>query len=463
MTRAGLDPYVPDQEKPWNYQRAAHLLRRTQMGAPRTKVLEILALTPSQAVNTLISETLSLPDIEYPEIGPDDNVPTLITNRWIASLLNSGLKDKMALFWSNILVASLNGYNGNDYYFDYLSLLRTHALGNYKTFVTELGLNTAMIQYLDMDGSHKDGPNENYARELMELFTMSPVNKNGEPNYTEADIQEIARAFTGWRRVNGVVDFYPGRFDNGEKTVFGQAGNWGYHDILDILFEERTAEIADYICRRIYQFFVYEEADQEVVDGLALTFMQSNFEVIPVLQQLFTSEHFYEEDFMGSKIKSPTEVVLGFMNESDRKLTIENEENQLGLTRRRIQNLGQYLGAPPTVFGWPENDAWVSVQTLPGRWDTSNSQVYSNANFPDYDPIPLVRSVENHNDPYILVDELVKTFLAVPITDFTNEELAEILLDGIPYYEWSIDIAEAIPRIEGFIVFLTSLPEFQLT
>ena len=462
MKGIGLEPYVPNSDMPWNYQRAAHLLRRAQMGAPRQKVLELLALTPVQAVNLLISETLSQPSFEYPAIDEEDNNPEYrINERWVSFLLRSGMREKMALFWSNLLIASLNGYD-KEYYFDYLSLLRTHALGNYKTLVSELGLNTAMIEYLDMDGSHKDGPNENYARELLELFTMSPLNKDGGSNYSENDIQEIARAFTGWRREGGTVNFYPARFDDGDKTVFGQTGNFGYSEIIDIIFSERTAEIADYICRKIYEFFVYEAADQSVVDDLALTFIQSNFEVIPVLQQLFTSKHFYESNRIGAKIKSPTESVLGLMNEIDRSISAGEDVEQLKTTREHIQYLGQPLGMPPDVFGWPENDAWISVQTLPSRWDTSTGIVYNNDGFPDYDPIPFVRSIENHDDPYVLVDELVQTVLAVPPNEYTNLQLTEILLDGIPDYEWSIEIDEATTRIQAFIVFLTSLPEYQL-
>ena len=433
------------------------------MGAPRQKVLQLLSLSPAQAVNQLIGETLSQPEFQYPEMDPEENNPDYrINERWIGFLLSAGMREKVTLFWSNLLIASLNGYN-DDYYFDYLSLLRAHAIGNYKTLVTELGLNTAMIEYLDMDGSHKDGPNENYARELLELFTMSPLNKNGEPNYSEGDIQEIARAFTGWRRISGVVGFYPGRFDNTDKTVFGQTGNWGYNEIIDIIFSERTAEIADYICRKMYEFFVYETADQSVVDDMALTFIQSNFEVIPVLQELFTSEHFYDSNIMGAKIKSPTESVLGLMNEIDRGITAGDEAEQLDTTRNRIRYLGQPLGMPPDVFGWPENDAWISVQSLPSRWDTSTGIIYSNDGFPDYDPIPFIRTIENHDDPYVLVDELVNTVLAVAPGEYTNEELTEILLDGIPYYEWSIEIDEAATRVQSFIAFLTSLPEYQLT
>lgn len=462
MKGNGLEPYVPGPDMPWNYQRASHLLRRSQMGAPRQKVVELLSLTPMQAVNLLISETLSQPQFEYPEMDPEEDNPEYrINERWVSFLLRSGMREKMALFWSNLLIASLNGYD-NDYYFDYLSLLREHAMGNYKTLVSKLGLNTAMIEYLDMDGSHKDGPNENYARELLELFTMSPLNKDGQPNYSEGDIQEIARAFTGWRRESGVVNFYAARFDDGEKTVFGQTGNWGYDEVIDIIFSERTAEIADYICRKIYEFFVYETADQSVVDDMALTFIQSNFEIIPVLQQLFTSKHFYETNLIGAKIKSPAESVLGLMNEIDRGLSAGENPEQLDKTRSRIRYLGQPLGMPPDVFGWPENDTWISVQTLPDRWDTSTSILYSNDGFPDYDPIPLVRSIENHDDPYVLVDELVKTVLAVPPGDYNNEQLTEIMLDGIPYYEWSIEIDEAATRIQAFIGFLTSLPEYQL-
>ena len=471
--RAGLEPYIPDQDMPWNYRRASHLLRRAQMGAPRTKVMEFLSITPAQAVNTLLSESITLTPLVKPDYDPDDNNPQHRVNyEWMPRFFASGVREKMTLFWSNLTIASLNGYR-TSYYYDYLSLLREHAVGNYKEFVRKLGLNTAMIEYLDMDGSHKDGPNENYARELLELFTMGVIDKNGSFNYTETDIKEIARAFTGWQRIGnndahrrgeGVVQFNAGRFDNTEKTVFGRTGNWGYDDILDIIFEERTAEIANYICTKLYEFFVYEIPDQSVVDEMALTFIQSNFEVLPVLQRLFTSRHFYEEEALGSKVKSPCEAVIGFMNTVDRRTTDAGDKpEQLKQTRYRLEDAGQYLGSPPDVFGWPENDAWISVQTLSSRWDSMSSLIFGARGFPDYDPIPFVRMIEDHNDPYKLVDELVQMVLAVPVNGYTNEELTEVLLDGIPYYEWSIDTLESAARINSFIVFLSKLPEFQLT
>ena len=458
----GLAPYVPSEDMPWNYRRAAHLLRRTRMGAARDKVLELLDMTPQEAIDLLINETLAEPaveDVDDPEVGYALAI-------WGELLQKRGLKEKMTLFWSGLLVAGSDDYPSTHIY-GYVNLLRTHALGNYKTLIEELGLNPAMLRYLNMHRSEKGEPNENYARELLELFTMGILNKNGEENYSQQDIDEISRAFTGYVDNLGKVNFNNEAYDDGNKTIFGQTGPWDYDDVMRIIFEQRTVEIAEYICGKIYEFFVYSEPASDVVQEMASLFLASNFEVLPVLRALFNSSHFYEERFIGAKIKSPCEAVLGFMTEAGRGFTSSGGEDlreQRKEIQRKLSTLGQKVGSPPDVSGWNEHRGWITTSSLVLRWDVIGSMLYKFFSFDDYDPIPMVQQFEAPNDPYRLVEDIVAQVLGVPLSDgLSLEDRTEILLDGIPYYEWSIETNGAAERIKNFLSYLIVQPEFHLT
>ena len=167
------------------------------------------------------------------------------------------------------------------YLYQYYALIQSHALENFKTFVSEMGLATTMLRYLNGFENKKNSPNENYARELYELFTL------GEGNgYIQEDITETARALTGYNRFKtylGVIEFNENSFDKGSKTIFGRSGNWGYNDVIDILFEEKKDLIANFICNKIYRYFVSPQLNSSVVSAMAETFKQNEFELKPSL------------------------------------------------------------------------------------------------------------------------------------------------------------------------------------
>ncbi len=207
---------------------------------------------------------------------------------WLAEMQQGLLREKMALFWHNHFVTESRTYRLAPYAYQYLTLLRTHALGNFRTFVREIGLTPAMLIYLNGTQNRAGNPNENYARELLELFTM------GIGHYTQQDIQEIARALTGWVVEHATLSsrFVPARFDNGRKTIFGQTDYFGYDDVIDLTLQERARETALFICRKLYRFFVYNEPDEAIVAQLADTFQEHDFEIAPVVEQLLSSAPF---------------------------------------------------------------------------------------------------------------------------------------------------------------------------
>ena len=230
--------------------------------------------------------------------------------------LNNGFRERLTLFWSNHFVTEYYMYNHPAYTFRYYNNLQKNALGNFKEFVRNIGLDDAMLMYLNGYENKNNAPNENYARELYELFTL------GEGNgYTQDDITETARALTGYnsRTNGGPISFNPNRFDDGEKTIFGKTGNWNYDDVIEILFEEKTDLIANFICTKIYKHFVSPVVNENIISELSSDFIQNNFELLPIFKKLFKSEHFFNVDASNVIIKSPIDLMVFMMKSNGTK------------------------------------------------------------------------------------------------------------------------------------------------
>ena len=324
---AGLNPYTGT----WDRRRAAHLVRRTCFGAIKREVdLALAGGSADAAVARILSDATSapLPDPPawYNGSSSASDIERIydVQRRWFEAMRVPGLSEKMTLFWHNHFVIQYPSLMQKapgavpKLCYDYLTLIRLNALGNLKSFVRAIGTNPAMLVYLDGFVNEKGAANENYGRELLELFTMGQFAPDGAPNYTESDIKEIARALTGYVVTSsGGSYFEPNRFDDGTKSFFGQTGSFDYDDVVDILFEVRGAQIAHYICRKLYCFFVQPVPDEAFVAELASTFVASGFEIAPVLETLFTSAHFLDGSYRAARIKSPVELLVGFVREAE--------------------------------------------------------------------------------------------------------------------------------------------------
>lgn len=313
--------------------------------------------------------------------------------------------------------------------------------------------------------NHRNDPNENYARELYELFTLGADN-----GYTQQDIVETARALSGHTLLLagcGDIYFNPFDWDNGLKTIFGQTGNWGYGDVVDILFEQRASEVADFICRKIYRFFVHPEVDEGIVSGLAQTFIQNDFELEPVLRQLFRSEHFFDEAVLGVQVKSPLELTFGFLKEGG--FAIGQEMKELALFTS--SQLGQTLSIPPNVAGWPGNRAWITTSTLSSRWNTVAYLMY----------VSLVQDAEqfrslaqmlagdpNSNMPDLVAGAIIEHLVPVGLHTPELYERAYLAFRAdIPenYYatgQWNLNWETVPYQVILLVNYLARLPEFQL-
>lgn len=478
--KAGLDPYSPSSQKPWDRWRAAHLLRRTGFGASKAQIDALLLEDPVTAVNNIIDAALYDPlptpppwhDVPPPGEGAspseiqaykdaDSRQKNEFRTGWFEAMRLYGFREKMAFFWTNHLVTEQRKYGLSVYMYQYLTLLRSQGLGNFKSLVYDMGLLPAMLIYLDSVKNKRSGPNENYARELCELFTMGIFNEFGQENYTQEDIAEMARALTGLRVDDQTLSWYlaDNVYDKEQKTFFGHTGNFGYDDVVDIIFLERTSAIAHYVSGRIYRFFVHAVPDQDIVNEMAAIFLANNFEIAPVMRALLASEHFFESGIIGSRFKSPVELLNGFVTETGMAITQMGAEEMFANADR----LGQKIFDPPNVAGWPEYHSWLSTGTLPLRWSHVTQMINGSDEYLAVDLIPLASQMTDPDDPYLLARELTDYFLPQPLDEEEYEILTNVLLDGMPDYEWSLQEQGTQGRLRGFLAYLIQLPQYQLT
>ena len=499
--QAGLEPYA----EPLDRRRVAHLLRRASFGANPQRVNTWTGASAEEVVDALVDEARAWPDVPTPAwalqpvpggFNPDyatQNALNLqeLRSSWIESMFRRGLREKMTLLWHNHFVTGVETYNHAQIAHAYLKTLRTYAVGDFKRFVYDIGLEPAMLVYLDGNSNVKDAPNENYARELMELFTMSPTGPDGTPNYTEDDIKEMARALTGWG-VNMTVlkgTFQDTLFDDGEKSFLGRTGNFGYDDVVEILFEERADAIAHFISRKLYQEFVYAAADETVVAELATILLEHDFRIAPVLRTLLKSAHFFDDQVIGARIKSPFEMMVGMMVE----MHTEPHPDSYPLWAASGLHLDQQLFSPPNVAGWPGHHAWITTASVTTRKFTAGLLIFSPRELNPVDLVPLATELHDPNDPmavFHLPVKIAEHFSPVPVElldvgtveeDFGGDlvgnpipegvlngpayaqNLAKLFLNGTPWYEWSLHNEGANTRLRGFLRLLSTLPEFHLT
>lgn len=269
---------------------------------------------------------------------------------WMNEMVNSPaqLLEKMSLFWhGHFACRQINIY----YQQLLLKEIRENALGNFGNLLKAVSKSASMLAFLNAQQNKKQHPNENFAREVMELFTM------GRGNYTENDIKEVARSFTGWGfNLSGEFIFRKSQHDNNTKTIFNKTGNFDGDDVLNMLLEQK--QTAKYITQKIYKFFVNEEVDKENLNWLADRFYQSNYNIQQLMNDIFSAKWFYAEKNMGTKIKSPVELLVGIR----RLLPMQIENDEVLLIFQRA--LGQLLFYPPNVAGWPGGKNWIDSSAL---------------------------------------------------------------------------------------------------
>lgn len=269
---------------------------------------------------------------------------------WLNQMINSEaqLREKMSLFWHGHFACRVINIFFQQ---QLLNIIRENALGNFGDLLREASKSPAMLSFLNNQQNKKQHPNENFAREVMELFTI------GRGNYTENDVKEGARAFTGWGfNLQGEFVDRPFVHDAGNKTFLGKTGNFDGDDIIDILLEQK--QTAKFITQKIYKYFVNDTPDASKIEWLANRFYQSGYDIKKLLTDIYTSDWFYHDKNIGTHIKSPVELLAGIR----RLVPMELEKPEVQLLFQRA--LGQILFYPPNVAGWPGGKNWIDSSAL---------------------------------------------------------------------------------------------------
>jgi uncharacterized protein (DUF1800 family) len=369
-----LDPvrewqaWEPDASQPWNLQWAGHLYRRAGFGANlvllREAVREGFKPTLERVLNGeqgADDRTAFLNDLGK-SIGGKNNIYAL-RGWWLYAMLHTlhPLREKMTLFWHNHFVSSVAKVQRAELMFIQNRLLRQHALGKFGPFLLAVSKDPAMLIYLDNNSNVKGRPNENYARELMELFSL------GVGNYTEQDIREAARAFTGWHSDDVEFEFDERAHDDGKKTVFGKTGPWNGDDIVRLCLEKDCA--ASYIVRKLYRFFISEAhvPPDSLLEPLAQQFRKSDYDIAALVRTILSSRHFFSEHAYRQRLKSPVEFAVGTVLAVVSPETFKNKPPSQEPLISRLDAMGQPLFAPPNVKGWPGGKNWLNTSTVLAR------------------------------------------------------------------------------------------------
>ncbi len=554
---AGLTPYTGTFGK----EQITHLLKRTMFGAKKADIDFFTGKTLAATINELLTEPVALTDVQLPLNNYNRRDTTNTANQkvdaavpagqtwayalqdgnfdgerraslkawWVGNMVNQprSIFEKMVLFWHNHFATETIDTTST-LACSHLLLLRKHALGNFKAFTRAITLDANMLRYLNGYLNTKTAPDENYARELQELFTLG---KGPNSQYTEADVKAAAKVLTGWRyaqildsatgKYNYVTAISTGNHDTAAKTFSAFYGNKvitntanteagalkELDDMLDMIFG--VDEVAMYICRRIYRFFVYYDIDAtietEVITPLAAIFRQSNYDIKPVLKSLFLSEHFFETGIKASLIKSPIENVIGFIREFDVAMpvatvvprvvsTITYDEipsyNAFTSMVNNLSTQAQNIGDPPNVSGWPAyyqepgyHENWINTDTFPKRLRYSEQLMATTGislGGTNKIAVDFIKFTDQFGadaaDPNTLIDRALEALYRVPPT--ANMKLylrVTILLDGqVSDYYWTDawNAYKASPtaanfnivntRLQKFYLFIVRNPEYQL-
>jgi uncharacterized protein (DUF1800 family) len=451
--------YRPTAQEPWDLKKVGHLYRRAAFGATWDELQAALDAGPEAAVTRLIEGG---PGTEQFDRATAERVPSIARANsgaqarawWLYRMLYTPhpLREKLTLFWHNHFATSDSKVNNAGFMLGQYRLMDRNALGSFRTLLQDMSKDPAMMVWLDTRDSKKGSPNENYARELMELFSL------GVGHYTEHDVREAARAFTGWEIRGTEAVFNAGQHDAGVKTVLGQTGNWTGADVVRICLEQPSAP--SFVVGKLYRFLVSETvpATDELLAPLAEQFRGSDYDFGGLVRTVLHSNLFFSSAVYRTRIKSPVEFALGM---------VRGLEGRVGSTAlaAALEALGQNLFYPPTVKGWDGGTAWLNGQTLLFRQNLALA--LTSTEDPRFgrrtDPAALLRRHGKTTDAEC-ADFFLKLFLQGDVPAASRSRLLDYerraRTEPVPVYWTAQDAADH--RVRTLCHLVLTLPEFQL-
>ena len=530
-TNSGLNPYTGA----WTENEVIHLLKRTMFGARRLDIDYFKSKTMNQSVDELLNPTAPFPNPpvkDYDTSGsvttPDTNIlpgstwvndpnndGTIASRRrasfkkwWMGLMINQdrSIREKMNFFWHNFFASETNEIGNAQYVYKHHDLLRTSCLGNYKTLVKNITIDPAILVYLNGQLNTATAPDENYGRELQELFT---VGKEGGAPYSENDVKEASKVLSGWRNNStSITSYFDSTRHNTTNKIFSSfynnttivgrtgatAGDLELNDLLNMIFN--TQEVAKHVCRRLYRWFVYYDIDAttetNIITPLANILRTNNYEIKPVLNTLFKSEHFFDVLNQGCLIKNPIDLMVGMCRELNVVFADASDYvSNYGLWNWIVSYgtlMQQNLGDPPDVAGWkayyqvPQfHEIWVNSDTLPRRNQFTDTMMLTGYTFNTkkiiIDGTEFAKTLSNPGDPNILITDVIKYLFRIDLSITSKNQLKkDILLGGQSQdYYWTNVWVQFInnpadtantnlvkTRIRDLIKYFMNLAEYQL-
>lgn len=532
-TNSGIAEYTGA----WTLNEVTHLLKRTMFGAKKADVNYFLGNTMSASVDELLNPTAPAPAGPVKDYDPasatipdtnilagqvwvndpstDGTVTSLRRNSfrkwWTGRMINQdrSIREKMILFWHNHFPTEANNVDNSQFIYKYHALLRTNALGNFKSLVRAVTIDPAMLRYLNGYLNTASAPDENYARELQELFT---IGKENNPNYTEDDVKTAAKILTGWQvNANTISSYFNiNRHDKNNKTFSSfynstiitgiadaTAGDKELDAMLTMIFNKK-AEVSKFMVKKLYRWFVYYEIDAatetNVIIPLAQILQDNNWDIKPVLSALLKSEHFYDVINRGCVIKSPVDYILSVCREynlffADEVTDYATAYSQWNYIFNWMILLAQTPGDPPNVSGWAAYyqqpqfyELWINSDTLPKRNQFTDLMITTgftrNSKKVIIDPITFADSLSNPGDPNILINDSLDILYKIDITQVSKDLIKkQILLSGQDqdYYwtnAWLLYKANpndtvakntVLSRLQSLYKYFMNLAEYQLS
>lgn len=443
-------PYEPTPQRPWSRKLAAHLHRRAGFAASTAELDAAVKRGPKQSVEQLCNPSGSNKEFESTSamlaqrtVAADD--VTQLAAWWLYRMLNTAdpLLEKLTLFWHGHFATSAAKVQKSSLIHDQNQLLRQNARGPFEQTVRAISRDPAMLIYLDSATNRRIHPNENFARELMELFTL------GVGNYTEQDIKEVARAFTGYEVLGDAFHFDKSQHDTATKTFLGSSGNFDGDDAVRIILRQPAA--STFIARKLVRFFVCDEpaVPDVLLEPIARELRESEFQIGRVVERILGSNIFFSEHAIGRKVRSPVELAIGLLR------ALGATTNLVELAQG-VANLGQALFQPPNVKGWDGGRAWINSSTVLGRINLVGRVLSASetqfAPSGGEDLVAVAKSA-GARTPDKLVDWLLELLVAVPISQEARGALLDLAQD---------DGRDRNQVIRDVIHSMAALPEFQL-
>ncbi len=440
-------PYEPESEKNWSHKQWCHLARRAGLGASFEELEQLAGQSPAELAHNLVNNRTETEaeQREYEELARSvlaTGEAKNLTASWIHRLLNTSdqLREKTTLFWHGHFATSAEKVTDPVLMLQQNELLRKNALGDFAEMLHEISRDPAMLIYLDSVTNRKSHPNENYAREIMELFCL------GEGNYTEQDIRELAKCFTGWEIKQRRFRFNKYQHDYGTKTIFGESGEFSGDDGVDLVLKQQAGP--EFIVSKLIRFFLFDEPapPEFLVKPLARQLRENNWQIGPVIETMLSSNLFYSENVFARKIRSPIEFSLGLLR------SLEGTTNLFELTVD-LNDLGQTLFYPPNVKGWDGGRAWINSSTMLARTNLVRNMLdrkqtrFAGGDFSDL--------CDKHQlkKPKQILDWLQRMLFAVEIPADVRHSLERKIETGKGNRE---------QRLRDLLHMLCALPEFQL-